>query len=140
MVTLLRRAAPGSSLAAMTATLRVAVVGAVLAAGAPVNAAPAPPYEAGLLRLAELLGSIHYLRALCGADDGSRWRDQMNALVEAEVGDEERRRKLVQQFNRGYRSFASVYRDCTPSARRAVESYMVEAAELTSDISVRFSR
>ncbi len=48
----------------------------------------------------------------------------MNALVEAEDSNEDRRRKLVERFNRGYRAFASVYRECTPSARQAVESYM----------------
>lgn len=99
-----------------------------------------PPYEADLLRLSEVLGSIHYLRALCGANDGSRWRDEMNALVEAEGKDEDRRRKLVERFNRGYRSFASVYRECTPSAREAVESYMKEGAELAAEIAVRYSR
>ncbi len=38
----------------------------------PAAAADEPPYEAGLLRLSELLGSTHYLRALCGAQDGNR--------------------------------------------------------------------
>ena len=113
---------------------------AFVAAVRPVAAEETAPYEPQLLRLSELLGSIHYLRALCGANDGSRWRDEMNALVEAEGSDETRRRKLVERFNRGYRAFASVYRECTPSARRAVESYMAEGSELAAEISARYSR
>ncbi|WP_321342510.1 TIGR02301 family protein [Breoghania sp.] len=105
------------------------------------TAADAPPYEEGLLRLSELMGSIHYLRALCGAQDGNRWRDEMEALVDAEgSSNEDRRRRLVERFNRGYRAFASVYRECTPSARKAVESYMAEGAELSAEISARYSR
>lgn len=109
-------------------------------AGSHVRAAEDAPYESGLLRLAELLGSIHYLRALCGAEDGSIWRDQMSALVEAEGDDDARRHKLVASFNRGYRSFASVYRECTPSARQAVEGYVAEGAALANDITARYGR
>ncbi len=104
-------------------------------------AAETAPYEEGLLRLSELMGSIHYLRALCGAQDGNRWRDEMEALVSAEGNNnEDRRRRLVERFNRGYRAFASVYRECTPSARKAVERYMAEGAELSAEISARYSR
>ncbi|MEI2386527.1 TIGR02301 family protein [Breoghania sp. JC706] len=120
--------------------IAVLALSALAVTARPSAAADAPPYEESLLRLSELLGSIHYLRALCGAQDGSRWRDEMNALVAAEGTDEDRRRKLVERFNRGYRAFASVYRECTPSARRAVETYMAEGAELSAEISARYSR
>lgn len=121
-------------------TLCVLTLCTLVALSRPAPAADTAPYEPGLLRLSELLGSIHYLRALCGAEDGNRWRDEMNALVEAEGNDAERRRKLVERFNRGYRSYASVYRECTPSARQAVERYMAEGTELAAEISARYSR
>src|SRR5690242_21962901 len=38
-----------------------------------------PPYDAPLVRLAEILGALHYLRPLCGAAETSRWRRQMGA-------------------------------------------------------------
>ncbi len=99
-----------------------------------------PPYEDDLMRLSEVLGAIHYLRALCGASDGTMWRDRMNALLEVEADEPARRHKLVDRFNRSYRSFASVYRECTPSARTSAERYMTEGQALADEIATRYSR
>jgi uncharacterized protein (TIGR02301 family) len=44
---------------------------------------PAPPYEPDLLRLAEIMGSLAYLREICAAREAPAWRDRMVALVEA---------------------------------------------------------
>src|SRR5215203_5789206 len=63
----------------------------------------AAPYDRDLQRLAEILGSLHYLRALCGANEGAKWRNEMQALVEAETQGGERRDRMVAGFNRGYR-------------------------------------
>ena len=43
------------------------------------------PYDATLQRLAEILGALHYLRGICGANEGQKWRNQMQALVDAEA-------------------------------------------------------
>lgn len=119
------------------ATLAAAVAAPL---GARAQDAEQPPYETDLLRLSEVLGAIHYLRELCGADDGTLWRDRMNALLEVEAEEPERRRKLIDRFNRGYRGFASVYRDCTGSARSATEQYMAEGEQLAGEIATRYSR
>ena len=42
------------------------------------------PYDGGLVRLSEILGSMHYLRELCGASEGTLWRDQMQGVIDAE--------------------------------------------------------
>jgi uncharacterized protein (TIGR02301 family) len=99
-----------------------------------------PPYEAQLQRLAEILGSLHYLRPLCGAAEGSVWRDQMDQMLAAEAPTPDRRARLVTQFNRGFTSFASVYRVCTPAATTAIGRYMAEGAKLTHDITTRYGR
>ncbi len=52
------------------------------------------------MRLAEILGSLHYLRTLCG-EAGGRWRTEMEGLLEAENPDTERRAKLIARFNHG---------------------------------------
>ena len=39
------------------------------------------PLDGELQRLAEILGALHYLRAVCGAKEGTKWRDQMEALL-----------------------------------------------------------
>ncbi len=113
----------------------VAMVAAGLAA-LPARAAEAP-FETRLLRLSEVLGSLHYLRNLCG-DRTNEWRDQMQALLTAEDPEPAMRARYVSSFNSGYRSFGSAYASCTQSARLAAERYRVEGAALARDIAVRY--
>ncbi len=108
----------------------------------PAPAAPAEdkpaPYDAQLNRLAELLGSISYLRSLCGADKED-WREPMRQLLDADTGKEPmRRERLTAAYNRGYRSFAAVYTACTPAAEAAAERYRNEGATLATEITSRF--
>ncbi|WP_208541854.1 TIGR02301 family protein, partial [Bartonella capreoli] len=42
-----------------------------------------PPYETKLLRLSEILGSLHYLQNLCSTPT-NQWYNYMSALIEAE--------------------------------------------------------
>ncbi len=100
--------------------------------------APAP-FDADLQRLAEILGALHYLRAVCGANDGQRWRNEMQALVDAETPAGERRRKIVASFNRGYRGFQQTYRTCTPAADIAIRRYLDEGAKIARDITARYA-
>ncbi|MBN9046894.1 MAG: TIGR02301 family protein [Rhizobiales bacterium] len=95
------------------------------------------PYEGKLLRLSEVLGSLHYLRNLCG-ETGSEWRDRMDAIIAAEKPPEEERKRLVSSFNRGYRAFADNYTRCTPSALAAIDRYMKEGEDLSSEIVSRY--
>ncbi len=90
----------------------------------------ARPYDAQIYRLSELLGAVHYLRELCGADEGQVWRDQMRQLVSAEGTSALRRAKLVDSFNKGYRGYARTYRTCTRPALQAIERFMQQGAEL----------
>src|SRR5690606_30506174 len=98
--------------------LTLIVITLVVSAPSPRHAAPAhdaeppranrggpAPFDGELMRLAEILGALHHLRALCGANEGSKWRDQMNALLDAEAPEGERRNRLTAHFNRGFRSF-----------------------------------
>jgi uncharacterized protein (TIGR02301 family) len=98
------------------------------------------PYDDGLVRLSEILGSMHYLRELCGASEGTLWRDQMQGVIDAEQADGERLARLVDGFNRGYEGFKSVYRACTPAATIAVDRYMQEGARIARDIAARYGR
>jgi uncharacterized protein (TIGR02301 family) len=88
------------------------------------------PYDSELFQLAEVLGAIHYLRELCGAEEGQLWRDQMSALVEAEGTSARRRAALVRSFNRGYRGYSRTYRSCTGLARLAINRFMQEGTTL----------
>ncbi|HVI65778.1 MAG TPA: TIGR02301 family protein, partial [Bradyrhizobium sp.] len=37
----------------------------------------AAPFDGDLQRLAEILGTLHYLRGICGSNEGGKWRNQM---------------------------------------------------------------
>jgi uncharacterized protein (TIGR02301 family) len=106
----------------------------------PSGLVPPPVYEEQLLRLSEILGSLSFLRQLCGAPDGSGWRDEMSALLAAEQPAPERRSRLVGRFNHGFETYNAVYRSCTPSARLAIERYLAEGKALSSDVRSRYSQ
>lgn len=116
------------------------LIAMTLAAGtafaAPARAVEAP-FEPGLLRLAEVLGSLHFLRNLCG-ETGTQWRGEMEKLLQAENPSPERRARFIASFNRGYRSFEGAYTACTASATEAIKRYMSEGEALSRDIASRY--
>lgn len=96
------------------------------------------PYDGRLMRLAEILGSVHYLRNLCKGGE-SEWRRMMEELLAEETANEpQRAARLTAAFNRGYRSFAATYVKCTPQAIAAEEAYRAEGATLATEITARF--
>lgn len=95
------------------------------------------PFEAQLMRLAEVLGSLHYLRNLCG-EQGNQWRDEMEKLLSAENPEPARRARFIASFNHGFRSFDGIYVNCTASATEAISRYMKEGEALSRDIASRF--
>lgn len=118
------------------------ILGAVLLAltAAPARAqSGAAPFDGDLQRLSEILGALHYLRGLCGANEGQKWRNEMQALIEAETAAGERRARIVASFNRGYRSFQLTYRTCTPAAEFAIRRYLEEGAKISREITARYA-
>jgi len=106
---------------------------------APAAATPAAPYDSDLQRLSEILGALVYLRTVCKANDGQKWREQMQALIDAEAPDGERRRKIIATYNRGYRGFQQTYRTCTPAADLAIRRYLDEGAKIAREITARYA-
>jgi uncharacterized protein (TIGR02301 family) len=101
---------------------------------------PAPIYDEKLLRLSEILGSLSFLRDLCGEPDGAAWRNEMSALLEAEKPAPQRRARLIARFNHGFETFNAVYRTCTPSAELSISRYLSEGAALASDVRGRYNQ
>jgi uncharacterized protein (TIGR02301 family) len=97
------------------------------------------PFDGDLQRLAEILGALHYLRAVCGAHEGQKWRDEMQQLIDAEVPGGQRRARIVASFNRGYQGFQQTYRSCTPAADLAIRRYLAEGARIARDITARYA-
>ena len=96
-------------------------------------------FETELARLSEILGALHYLRGLCGAKDGQKWRNEMRALLEAEAPAPERRTRLMASFNRGYSGFQQTYRTCTDAADLAIRRYLDEGTKISREITARYT-
>jgi uncharacterized protein (TIGR02301 family) len=86
------------------------------------------------MRLAEILGAVHYLRELCGAEEGQIWRDQMKEILRNEGTTAVRRAKLVNSFNDGYRGYRRTYRSCTQSATLATVRFSSEGATIAASL------
>lgn len=99
-----------------------------------------PPYEEQLHRVAELVGSLHYLTGLCGEKENDQFRLKMQDIIAAETATEPLRRKqLIAKYNKGYRAFASVYTNCTDAARLAESNYRTEGKTVIADLLARYS-
>ena len=115
--------------------------GAMILAASALAASPASaasttgkPYDDRLFRLSEILGAVHYLRELCGADEGQLWRDRMAELLKAEGSSALRRAQLSRSFNKGYRSYSRTYNTCSPSAQSAINRFLTEGAQIADGL------
>ena len=121
----------------LTAALLVALLTFAIAR-APAHAQPPAPYDGNLQRLAEIMGALHYLRGLCGANDGQKWRTEVQALIDAEAPTGERRTRMIASFNRGYRGFQQSYRTCTPAADIVIRRYLEEGSRIAREVTARY--
>ena len=116
--------------AAMTACALLAIATALPAAAAP----DSKPYDDRLFRLSEILGAVHYLRELCGAEEGQQWRERMAELVQSEGSTALRKAKLTRSFNKGYQSYSRTYNTCSPSAQSAINRFIAEGATIADTL------
>ncbi|HEY7550383.1 MAG TPA: TIGR02301 family protein [Hyphomicrobiaceae bacterium] len=117
--------------AAVLAALAIAAAGAASAQGPTTDT---KPYDDKLMRLSEILGAVHYLRELCGANDGQVWRDRMRGLMDTEGSTALRRAKLTRSFNNGYRAYSRTYNACSQSAQTAITRFLAEGAEIADSL------
>ena len=110
-----------------------------LAAGPAAAQIAVAPYDRDLQRLSEILGALHFLRGICGSNEGQKWRNEAQALIDAEAPTGERRDQMVASFNRGYRAFQQSYRTCTPAADFAIRRYLAEGAKIAREITARYA-
>jgi uncharacterized protein (TIGR02301 family) len=104
---------------------------------APTPAEP-PPYEPQLLRMAEVIGALSYLRDICGEGDGAAFRAKFASLLETEGSTPSRKETLAGAFNRGLRDYELTYHSCTPAAREIVARFLDEAARIARDVANRY--
>jgi uncharacterized protein (TIGR02301 family) len=121
---------PARRMAARATALGMLVLSASIG-----NAVPdIKPYDDKLLRISEILGAVHYLRELCGANEGQYWRDRMRELADAEGSSALRRARLTRAFNQGYRSYSRTYNTCSPSAQTAITRFLSEGTQLSEGL------
>jgi uncharacterized protein (TIGR02301 family) len=108
------------------------------APASPPTAERPPPYEPQLLRLAAMMGALAYLRDLCGAGDGDKFRAKMAGLLDAEGVSESRRDLLAGAYNQGFRDYETTYRLCTPAAAEVINRYLAETARLAAEVAGRY--
>ena len=123
-------------LRAAALAVSIAVATAVAPARAEVAAAP---FDGNLQRLAEILGALHYLRNICGANEGLKWRNEMQSLVDAEAPGGDRRSRMIASFNRGYRGYQQTYRSCTPAADLVIRRYLEEGSKIAREMTARYA-
>src|SRR6202140_3650074 len=99
----------------------------------------AEPFDNDLERLGEILGTLPYLRGICGSKEGAKWRNQMQALIDAETPSGDRRARMIAGFNRGYNGFQQTYRTCTPAASVAIRRYIEEGSKISRDLTARYA-
>ena len=127
----------GRAFAGTRRVLWVCAVALLLGAGAGhvrAQAVDTKPYDERLMRLAEILGAVHYLRELCSANDGQQWRDRMRELIDAEGATALRKARLTRSFNQGYRSYRRTYVTCTPTAQSSIERFLIEGIEIGDEL------
>lgn len=94
-------------------------------------------YLPDLIRLAEISGSMQYLRTLCGeAEEG--WRDAIAGIVGTTGATEEIGSRVTAAYNRGYRRYAPFHKNCTASSVDAAERFRVEGRILAKSLVERF--
>jgi uncharacterized protein (TIGR02301 family) len=125
-------------LLATSVTLALAQAPALAQTPAQQNAA-ATAFDQSLQRLSEILGALHYLRNICGANEGQKWRDEMAALVAAEAQAADRKARMTAAFNRGYRGYQQNYRTCTPAADMVIRRYLDEGSKIARDLTARYA-
>ncbi len=99
---------------------------------------PGPPYEPQLLELAEIMGSLAYLRTLCGGKEAQDWRNRMAALVEAEGRTPQRRDRLTAAFNRGFKAYSLTHRACTDTSLEAASRLAIQGEALSRALANRY--
>lgn len=122
---------------ALTFALLAAVIGAAaIQRGVAPAAAQAvdKPYDDRLMRLSEILGAVHYLRELCGANEGQVWRERMRELIEAEGSNAMRRARLTRSFNQGYQGYSKTHRACTTTVQTAISRFMAEGVQIAETL------
>lgn len=89
---------------------------------------------AAVAQLAEVLGGIHHLRALCGTNEGQLWRNKMIEMMGAVRPSERERQALIKHFNEAYYRYRNAYPNCTRTAATQSDKLMQDGQRLSEEL------
>lgn len=92
--------------------------------------ARADDMTAGLMRLSEILGSVHHLREVCGANEGALWRNKMIDMLNVADLDAAARQAMISHFNDAYHGAQRSFPACSASAAAKANALFDEARRL----------
>lgn len=94
-------------------------------------------FPAKAVQLAEILGAVHHLRALCDTNEGQIWRNKMIEMIERLKPDEAGRQRLVKHFNDAYYRYRNTYPACTVTAARQSDRLMQDGQRLSEELAAQ---
>lgn len=97
--------------------------------------ARADTLDDGLTRLSEILGTIHHLRDICGANDGPLWRNKMIDMINAAKLEPEKRQQMISHFNDAYYDARTGFPKCSGEAAKQANLLFDEAETLATQLS-----
>ena len=103
--------------------------------GPPLSSAQALPRE--MMRLAEVLGAVHYLRPLCGSHEGQKWRNQMIRMLDSVPTSGDEKQVLISHFNIFYYRYRDAYPHCTRHAVKDANRLVSEGQRLAEALARR---
>src|SRR3974377_1261778 len=118
----------------------ILILACVLGPARAENTADAPaPFDGDLQRLAEILGTLHYLRGICGSNEGGKWRNEMQALIDAETPTGAPRARMIAGFNASINGHHTPPAPCPPPPIVAIRRYIEEGSKISRDLTARYA-
>ncbi len=93
-----------------------------------------------LLRIAEIMGAVHYLHGQCDRNDNQTWRNNMARLIELEQPTQETRTLMIERFNAAYETQRQRFRKCNKKRAREAARLAQEGELLAADMARRLAR
>lgn len=115
-----------------TCRARVAAGLCALVLALPLPAAAAIPAKA--VQLAEILGAVHHIRDICGANEGQLWRNKMIEMIPVLQPTEAERQRLVKHFNDSYYRYRNAYPKCTAAAAGQSDKLMQDGQKIAEEL------
>jgi uncharacterized protein (TIGR02301 family) len=97
------------------------------------------PYDDALIELVYILGSLSHLETTCKNGSANTLED-MNLLLEAEQPSPSRRALLIDSYNNGFRSVASIHLICNDNTRILIEDLKKKASILAQKTSATYGQ